>query len=88
MYAAVWTLYYDVLTMITHIFLRNLQTEWARVLVGLPKIWELNQYKSLIVRFDSENNYLKEKKFPAELKELFSPEDKTYEYPIEEAIEK
>lgn len=57
------------------------------MIVGLPKTWELNQYKSLIVRFASENNYLK-KKFPAELKDLFSPEDKTCEYPIKEATEK
>ena len=58
------------------------------MIVVLPKTWELNQYKSLIVRFASENNDLKKKKFSAELKHLFSPEDKTCDYPIKEATEK
>lgn len=79
MHTPVWILQYDVLTMIVHIFLRNLQTG-EPVLVELPKTWELKQDKSLIIRFASEYNYLKKKKFPAEcLKELLSPEDKTCE---------
>lgn len=58
------------------------------MLVRFPKTWALSQDKSHIVHFASENNYLKEKKFAAELKELFSPEDKACEYLIEEAVGK